>query len=142
VAPHSLGAVLFPPARNGRSLGASVADYARHRVAFVRSLDRGAGAGARFDGSARAVGGILRLAVQQAPYPRLDGVSSSILVLHARNDHLVPVDFAIAASRRAGWALNVLARGGHSAHVHEPELWLRALTPWLQAVGGGSFGSG
>ena len=37
-----LGGCFFPPARNGRSLPASVAGYGRHRVAFLREARRGA----------------------------------------------------------------------------------------------------
>jgi pimeloyl-ACP methyl ester carboxylesterase len=47
-------------------------------------------------------------------------------------DHHVPIDYAIASSRRhAGWSLEVLDRGGHHAHVTEPRLWTAAVTSWL-----------
>jgi pimeloyl-ACP methyl ester carboxylesterase len=140
----------FPPARNGRGLGESLLDYGRHRIAFARSLERGPGAG-RFGGTARGLGSVIRLAARQAAHSdALAAVTTSVLVVHARDDHLVPVDFALAAvAREPGWALRLLDRGGHSAQVHEPARWLAAVMPWLtaanrddQAVGGGSVGSG
>ena len=56
----------------------------------------------------------------------------SVLVIHARDDHHVPIDFALAAAGRQGWAVTVLDRGGHHPHVDDPERWLAAAVPWLE----------
>jgi pimeloyl-ACP methyl ester carboxylesterase len=149
-----LGGCFFPPARNGRGLTASVTDYGRHRVAFVREARRGgvaAGAGDATSagdaggsagpggwGERRGTGGSLRSLVGFALQPgRFDGlaraVRAPVLVVHAADDHHVPVDFALAAAaRHPAWAIRVLAGGGHHAHVMAPAAWADAVTPWLR----------
>jgi fermentation-respiration switch protein FrsA (DUF1100 family) len=122
----------FAPARNGRGVGASVADYARHRVAFVRA--RGGGAGGE-----RPARALLSLAAQAVRAGGLhealsDAARGDVLVVHACDDHHVPVDFAIAGTRAAGWSLRLLESGGHHAHVTAPERWLEVVTPWLEDV--------
>ena len=119
-----LTSCFFPPARNGRGLGATLADYARHRFAFVRAARRGPSGG-----SARALASLARLATQP---DRLRVELDSVLVIHARDDHHVPIDFALAAASREGWAVTVLERGGHHPHVDDPERWLEAAVPWLE----------
>jgi pimeloyl-ACP methyl ester carboxylesterase len=119
-----LTSCFFPPARNGRGLGATVADYASHRVAFLRAARRGP-SGA----SARALASLARLAAQPE---RLRAELDSVLVIHARDDHHVPIDFALAAASREDWAVTVLDRGGHHPHVDDPERWLAAAVPWLE----------
>jgi pimeloyl-ACP methyl ester carboxylesterase len=58
------------------------------------------------------------------------------LVIHARDDHHVPIDFALAAaSRHPAWGVEVLASGGHHVHVTDPEAWLSAVVPWLESEG-------
>ena len=118
----------FPPARNGRSLGASVRDYAAHRVAFVRGARRRRGA----ESSARALASLVRDAARPGGFGR--GVAAPVLVVHARDDHHVPVDFAEAAARSRRWDLRVLPRGGHHAHVDAPDAWVAAVVPWLERV--------
>jgi pimeloyl-ACP methyl ester carboxylesterase len=137
-----LGGCFFPPARNGRSLPASVAGYGRHRVAFVREARRGAvpaGSGASGgSGGRRGTGGSLRSLVGFALRPaRFDAlaraVRAPVLVVHAADDHHVPVDFALAAgARHPDWTVRVLARGGHHAQVTTPEAWVAAVAPWLR----------
>jgi pimeloyl-ACP methyl ester carboxylesterase len=117
----------FPPARNGRALGASLRDYGAHRVAFVRGARRRRGA----ESSARALVSLVRDAARPG-FGR--GVVAPVLVVHARDDHHVPVDFAEAAARSRGWDLRVLERGGHHAHVDAPDAWLAVVLPWLDAV--------
>jgi pimeloyl-ACP methyl ester carboxylesterase len=126
----------FPPARNGRGLGESLADYAAHRVAYVR-----AAAGARLarreraPGSMRALAPLVRQALQGRggdPSPVLPGTPT--LIVHARDDHHVPVDFALAATAaHPNWSCAILARGGHHVHVEHPANWLAAVSPWLDA---------
>jgi fermentation-respiration switch protein FrsA (DUF1100 family) len=56
-----------------------------------------------------------------------------VLVVHARDDHHVPVDFALAAAAaHPAWATAILPRGGHHAHVTDPEAWPAAVAPWLE----------
>ena len=55
-----------------------------------------------------------------------------MLVVHARDDHFVPIDFALAAARRhPAWAVATLRAGGHNAHVERPAEWLDVVSPWL-----------
>lgn len=132
VAAAVLTGCFFPPARNGRSLGATVRDYGAHRVAFLREsrLERA-------EGPRRAAAAPLASLVRQAVAPvdlepALDRAAGAVLVVHARDDHHVPVDFAIAATRRQpGWTLRLLAQGGHHAHVRAPSAWAGVVVPWL-----------
>lgn len=123
----------FPPARNGRPLATTIADYAAHRLAFARDAIRGDGDGQPGDGSARALGSLVRqVATPRGSEATLAGVTAPVLVVHARDDHHVPFDYALAAARgRPGWAVRILDRGGHHAHVACPDAWLDAITPWL-----------
>ena len=106
-------------------------------AAFVREArGRGApGPGSR-RGGVGALRSLARLGVRPAGFDALaDAVRAPVLVVHARDDHHVPLDFALAAAgRRPGWSVRVLARGGHHPHVADPEGWLRAVAPWLDAV--------
>jgi pimeloyl-ACP methyl ester carboxylesterase len=138
--PRPLRAVIltgcfFPPARNGRTVGASLADYANHRVAFVRAA-RGQRTGRAGRGSVRPLASLLRLAVRPGGLEdALARVTPSVLIIHARDDHHVPVDYAIAAQRRRpDWTLEVLDHGGHHAHVTRPDAWSVLATPWLAHV--------
>ncbi len=64
-----------------------------------------------------------------------DPVLSPVLVVHARDDHHVPLDFALAAAaRHPAWGVRVLDEGGHHAHVARPKEWLDAVSPWLAAL--------
>jgi pimeloyl-ACP methyl ester carboxylesterase len=129
-----LSGCFFPPARNGRGLGLTIADYAGHRLAFVRELARGEGGGERSEGSARALAGLVRQAASRRGRAATASVTAPpVLVVHARDDHHVPVDFALAAAARdPGWTIHLLDRGGHHAHVRDPAAWLEAVTPWLE----------
>jgi pimeloyl-ACP methyl ester carboxylesterase len=66
-------------------------------------------------------------------FPRAD--VARVLVVHARDDHHVPVDFAIAAAQRhPAWDLRLLDGGGHHAHVSRPTEWIAVVGPWLEAA--------
>lgn len=126
----------FPPARNGRGTIASLRDYGAHRVAYLRA--RRSRSGAPLESSPRAGGlsaltGLIRLGANRSEFDAAaDSVAAPVLVVHARDDHHVPLDFALAAvGRHPTWDIEVLDRGGHHAHVTQPELWLDAVTPWL-----------
>jgi len=130
----------FPPARNGRSMPATIRDYAAHRVAYVRSLRGRSGAPVEStsrSGGLSALAALARLGLHRAAFDAdADAISSPVMVVHARDDHHVPIDFALAAAaRHPGWEIRTLDRGGHHAHVTEPGLWLDTVTPWLGGTG-------
>ncbi len=133
-----LSGCFFAPSRNGRGVVETIGDYAGHRLAFLRARMRDGRTGERSDGSARALASLARLALERGdPGAALEGVTTAVLIVHARDDHHVPVDFALgAAARRPGWTVRVLECGGHHAHVEEPGRWLAAVTPWLDSIGG------
>jgi pimeloyl-ACP methyl ester carboxylesterase len=129
----------FPPARNGRSAAASLRDYASHRIAYVRALGRrpdgspeAPGVGSRA-GSAGALLSLIGLALSRGEfYSEFVAARPPMLVVHARDDHHVPLDFALAAvARRPAVGLRVLDEGGHHAQVERPRQWLGAVAPWL-----------
>jgi pimeloyl-ACP methyl ester carboxylesterase len=126
----------FPPARNGRTTLATLRDYGSHRIAYLRAL-RGR-SGAPLESSPRsggftALSALIRLGVNRGEFDATaDAVTAPVLVVHARDDHHVPLDFALAAvARHPRWDVAVLERGGHHAHVTEPEEWLEAVAPFL-----------
>jgi pimeloyl-ACP methyl ester carboxylesterase len=84
------------------------------RASGIARLLKTAAKRSEFDASARAVG---------AP----------VLVLHAADDHFVPLDFAEAAARRYGWTFETLPRGGHYPHRDSPDEWAAVVSPWLAA---------
>ena len=126
-----LSGAFFPPARNGRSVSASVGDYLAHRVAYVRARAPGRPANGE---SRRALMSLLRDAARpRGSAAALASISCPTLVVHARDDHHVPFDFAVAAARRhPGLDLALLHEGGHHAHLHRPDDWLEQVLPWLQ----------
>ena len=129
-----LSSSFFPPALNGRSLPATVGDYARHRLAFVRGLrgaDRPTGSGW---GTVRGLGFLVRTATRAPAFrSTTEAITSDVLVLHAADDHYVPLDFALAAvARRPAWEIKVLDRGGHYPQVSYPTDWLDVVVPWLE----------
>jgi pimeloyl-ACP methyl ester carboxylesterase len=128
----------FPPARNGRTLTAAVTDYAAHRISFLKAsrIQRGQPAN---PGSVRPLASLLRLAVVPQGLDRaLAEMSRAVLIVHARDDHHVPVDFAIAAcARQPAWSLRILDHGGHHAHFREPGPWAAAATSWLEGASRG-----
>src|SRR6478752_6124221 len=93
----------FPPARNGRTLRASLADYGRHRVAVVRAARRPRLSG----GTARGTASLARMGLRPASFHALAAsVGAPVLVVHARDDHYVPLDFALAAAaRHPAWSV-------------------------------------
>ena len=126
----------FPPSRNGRSSAEAMLDYGAHRAAFLANSrtqrDRRVGR--------PAIGPLASLVRQavRAGNPDESGLAraaGSVLVLHACDDHHVPVDFAVAAARRhANWEIRLLAAGGHHAHVSRPTDWADAVCAWLATV--------
>ena len=134
-----LAGCAFPVARNGRSRRATAADYAAHRIAFLRSIrSRPRGAGPRA-GTFAGLTAVARVLGRPGRFDAMFGsITAPVLIVHARDDHHVPVDFALAAAaRHRGWDIRVLERGGHHAHLRAPTEWLAAAEPWLAGLGAG-----
>jgi pimeloyl-ACP methyl ester carboxylesterase len=123
----------FPPARNGRSSAEAILDYGAHRVAFLansrRRRDQRAGPNA-----IRPLASLLRQALRTGTLEEsgLDRAVGAVLIVHARDDHHVPINFALAAARRhPNWETRLLNGGGHHAHVSRPNLWTDTVCAWL-----------
>ena len=136
----------FPPARNGRGTAESLAAFARHRVALVRGVARDRSLRGPRHGTGAAMRSMMTLALHPArARALLDGARCPVLVVHARDDHHVPADFAeAAASGRPRWTAHIVASGGHHLHVTHPAEWLAAVVPWLEdrVPAGGPMRSG
>jgi pimeloyl-ACP methyl ester carboxylesterase len=64
----------------------------------------------------------------------LDNVRCPVLVIHGRDDRLVPHRFAENAARgRPGWTLVTLAGVGHVPQMEAPDRWIAAVERWLDA---------
>ena len=108
-APGVRGVVLtssfFPPALNGRSAAATVRDYASHRVAFLREMRSPDRIPASADGSVRGLGYLVRTAAHRGRLrSTAEAIDSAVLVVHAADDHFVPLDFALAGATIPGLA--------------------------------------
>jgi pimeloyl-ACP methyl ester carboxylesterase len=120
----------FPPRRNGRPTAATLADYGRHRIAFARDLRAGGRAPRPRGDTGMALASFARLALRRSLFAA--EVIAPVLVVHTRDDHHVPVDFAVAAARdQPDWDLQGLDRGGHHLHVTAPGEWAAAALPWM-----------
>lgn len=66
----------------------------------------------------------------------LDAVRCPVLVIHGRDDRLVPLRFAERAIRgRDRWELVVLDGVGHIPQMEAPERWLGAVGGWAGTLG-------
>jgi pimeloyl-ACP methyl ester carboxylesterase len=106
----------FPPARNGRGTAAALGNYASHRLAYLRELRSASGPAPdanRGGGRFGALAGLVRLGVNRADFDAAAAsVTCPVLVVHARDDHHVPVDFALAAAaRHPTWDVRLLDAG-------------------------------
>ena len=134
----------FPPALNGRSRAAALTDYAVHRAAIARELAaRGTRPRPR-RGTVQGLRSLARLGLRPSAFhATARAVQAPVLVLHARNDHHVPVDFAIAAAgRHPSWTTEILEEGGHNVHAERPAEWLAAACRWIEddLAGGDALG--
>jgi len=86
--------------------------------------------------SALGLGSLARLGLRpEAFHKTAASVRAPVLVVHARDDHHVPVDFALSAARRhPAWTVKVIDAGGHNAHVDRPDAWLAATETWLSEL--------
>ncbi len=125
----------FPPARDGRSTLAAVRDYAGHRVAYLRSFaDSGRAPHPTRTGLGQ-LGTVARLGLRPGAFHRIaDAVRCPVIVIHGRDDHVVPIGFAhAAAARHPAWTFRALA-GGHRLHADRPAVWSEVVTEWLGLV--------
>jgi pimeloyl-ACP methyl ester carboxylesterase len=123
----------FPPARNGRSSAEAILDYGAHRVAFLANSrtqrDQRTGPNA-----IRPLASLLRqvLRTDTVEESGLDRAAGAVLIVHARDDHHVPINFAVAAAHRhPNWETRLLNEGGHHAHISRPTIWTDTVCPWL-----------
>jgi pimeloyl-ACP methyl ester carboxylesterase len=59
-------------------------------------------------------------------------VSCPVLVIHGREDRLVPLGFAMGAlEMRPEWDMRLIPRVGHVPQMEAPERWLSAVEDWL-----------
>jgi pimeloyl-ACP methyl ester carboxylesterase len=66
----------------------------------------------------------------------LDSVKCPVLVIHGRQDRLVPLRFAEAAvARHPTWEMRLISRVGHVPQMEAPERWLSVVLSWLPALG-------
>lgn len=87
-------------------------------------------AGAAFLESARS---LLALGRRRDVARRIIGsVKCPVLVIHGREDRLVPVGFAIGALElRPDWDVRLIPKVGHVPQMEAPERWLAAVEDWL-----------
>ncbi|MGA9161298.1 MAG: alpha/beta fold hydrolase [Actinomycetota bacterium] len=87
-------------------------------------------AGAAFLESARS---LLALGRRSDVARRIVGsVKCPVLVIHGREDRLVPVGFAIGALElRPDWDVRLIPKVGHVPQMEAPERWLAAVEDWL-----------
>jgi len=62
-------------------------------------------------------------------------VRSPVLVVHGREDRLVPVGFAMGAlEMRPDWDVRLIPRVGHVPQMEAPDRWLAAVEPWIEGL--------
>ena len=65
-------------------------------------------------------------------------VKCPVLVVHGREDRLVPLGFAMGALElRPDWDMRLIPKAGHVPQMEAPERWLAAVEPWLEGLGAG-----
>jgi pimeloyl-ACP methyl ester carboxylesterase len=65
----------------------------------------------------------------------LDAVTCPVLVIHGREDRLVPLRYAEAAlSGHPSWEMRLLPKVGHVPQMEAPDRWLAAVEEWLEHV--------
>lgn len=62
----------------------------------------------------------------------LDSVKCPVLVIHGREDRLVPLRYAESAlAGHPEWEMRLLPKVGHVPQMEAPERWLSAVQDWL-----------
>jgi pimeloyl-ACP methyl ester carboxylesterase len=66
----------------------------------------------------------------------LDSVKCPVLVIHGREDRLVPLGYAEnALAAHPDWQMRLLPKVGHVPQMEAPVRWLRAVEEWLAPQG-------
>jgi len=59
-------------------------------------------------------------------------VKCPVLVIHGREDRLVPLGFALGVlEMRPDWDMRLIPKVGHVPQMEAPERWLAAVDDWL-----------
>jgi pimeloyl-ACP methyl ester carboxylesterase len=128
----------FPPARGGRTLAETAADYGRHRLLYVRDVvsRRRTRAPRPSPADARRLASLARLGLRPGGFHRLaDGVQCPVLVVHGDRDHVVPIGFArAAAAAHPDWTLREVQGGGHFVHRDRAHEWAVIVGGWLHGL--------
>jgi pimeloyl-ACP methyl ester carboxylesterase len=67
----------------------------------------------------------------------VDAVSCPVLVIHGREDRLVPLGFAMGAlEMRPEWDVRLIPKVGHVPQMEAPQRWLSAVEDWLEELPG------
>jgi pimeloyl-ACP methyl ester carboxylesterase len=77
---------------------------------------------------------LLRIGSQQIPAAELDRITCPTALLWGRQDRMVPLSLAQAASAEHGWPLSVIDGVGHVPHMEQPEPFIRVLTEFESAA--------
>lgn len=65
----------------------------------------------------------------------LDSVRCRVLVIHGREDRLVPLRYAESAvAEHPDWEMRVVPKVGHVPQLEAPERWLAAVEEWLAGL--------
>lgn len=87
----------------------------------------------------QAASSTMRLLSSPARFAELlDRVRCPVLVIHGRDDPIVPVRFAAAAARaHPAWRMVVLDGVGHLPHLERRDEWLAVVEPWIGTIADG-----
>jgi pimeloyl-ACP methyl ester carboxylesterase len=62
----------------------------------------------------------------------VNAIECPVLVIHGREDRLVPLGFAMGAlEMRPEWEMRLIPKVGHVPQLEAPERWLAAVEDWL-----------
>ena len=126
----------YPPARAGRGIGSTAADYGRHRVLYLRDLARGGRAPRPSRFGARRLARLAALGIRPGVFHDLAArVTCPVRVIHGQQDHVVPVAFArAAAARHPAWVYDEIPGSGHFPHRDQPDVWADLVRPWIDQL--------
>ena len=81
-----------------------------------------------------AIASLIWFSVTPSTHRLFGSIACPILVLHAKDDALVPPEWAeVLACGRSNWHLVTFGGADHPVHLRQPKAWLGALGDWLQA---------
>src|SRR5262245_19073563 len=105
-------------------------DLVRLHVEQLVRLQGDADAGPAFLEAARSLLGLGRR--RDVVRWIVNAVSCPVLVVHGREDRLVPLGFAVGAlEMRPEWEMRLIPKVGHVPQMEAPERWLSAVEDWL-----------